>query len=262
METTVTNQGKANVNGVQLHYEMRGKGSLPILCIPSAMGTVETDFRPQLEYFGRESSGFTIVTYDRRGFGSSTPSEVFEKDTNCFISEAKDAHALMLELSMPKYFVLGWSYGGYVSLIMAAMFPESIMKLVTWGGSAYITTEDLVFYEEIRSFDKWSPRMREIYQKAHGDSLRHKWLRWLDWIFDFQVKNGGDICTNDLSKIKCPTLILHGAKDLLVSSVHPEFLCDHIAKSKLEVFKDGKHNIHWKYHQKFNELVEKFLKCE
>jgi len=41
----------------------------------------------------------------------------------------------------------------------------------------------------------------------------------------------GDICCDDTRAVRCPTLILHGAKDPLVPSFHPQFLQQNIKNS-------------------------------
>ena len=61
------------VRNGQLHFQVRGDGPHAILCIPGALGTALTDFLPQLEYFRREGSVFTIVGMDPLGYGVSRP---------------------------------------------------------------------------------------------------------------------------------------------------------------------------------------------
>ena len=68
-----------------------------------------------------------------------------------------------------------------------------------------------------------------------------------------------DICRQRLAEIRCPTLIIHGSKDAMVASEHPDVLNKQIQGSKLVIFPDGKHNLHFKYKDRFNEVVEKFL---
>ncbi len=46
------------------------------------------------------------------------------------------------------------------------------------------------------------------------------------------LARGGDICRNQLGKIKCPTLILHGVKDPLVDISHMEYIHERIVNSE------------------------------
>lgn len=68
-----------------------------------------------------------------------------------------------------------------------------------------------------------------------------------------------NICKELLEKIQCPSLIMHGAKDAMVASEHPDMLHRRIKGSRLVIFPDGKHNLHFKYKERFNEIVESFL---
>lgn len=138
-----------DINGVRLHYEVRGSGPHTLVCIPGALGTIKTDFSPQLDYFGREGSGFKIVVFDPRGYGLSRPAERFKGDANFWLTDAEDAHALMQHLSFPHFSVLGWSDGGISSLMLASMYPESIRRLVVWGANAYLTEEDVKLCRQV-----------------------------------------------------------------------------------------------------------------
>lgn len=252
-------RSKAPVNGVLLHYEMKGSGPHPIVCLPGALGTALNDFKPQLDYFGREGSDYTIVAFDPRGYGLSRPIERFRKGGNPFLADAEDAHALMQHLSFSKYSVMGWSDGGIASLVLASTYPKAIKKLVAIAANAYISEEDISFLEKTRDVSMWSDRMRESLVKVYGDSLQDMWTKWMDSMLEFYEAHGGDICVKELSKITCDTLIVHGAKDPLVPSFHPKFLLDHVTTSRLEVFQEGKHNLHLRFHKEFNEMVEQFL---
>lgn len=68
----------------------------------------------------------------------------------------------------------------------------------------------------------------ELYGK---DGLQNMWNEWVDVLIDI-YKNGGNICKDLLPQIQCQTLILHGDKDSMVASEHPQYLVDHIAGSR------------------------------
>lgn len=48
----------------------------------------------------------------------------------------------------------------------------------------------------------------------------------------FNVLRSGSICLELLPQISCPTLIIHGEKDPMVPSVHPQCLLKHIKGSR------------------------------
>jgi pimeloyl-ACP methyl ester carboxylesterase len=55
-------------------------------------------------------------------------------------------------------------------------------------------------------------------------------------------------------------LILHGEHDSLVPPFHPRVIREGIAGSRLHVFAGGRHNIHQRIADEFNQLVREFLR--
>lgn len=64
------------------------------------------------------------------------------------------------------------------------------------------------------------------------DYFRKTWSNWIDVKLRLYAKQNGNVCKEVLSKIKCPTLIIHGAKDAIVFPEHPTYLKQNIANSK------------------------------
>ena len=50
----------------------------------------------------------------------------------------------------------------------------------------------------------------------------------------------GSICLELLPQISCPTLVVHGQKDPMVPSVHPQVLLQHIPNARWATEPDGK----------------------
>lgn len=46
-------------------------------------------------------------------------------------------------------------------MILAAVHPQCVHRMVVWGANATVTAEDVKLYEAIRDTSKWSPKMRE-----------------------------------------------------------------------------------------------------
>jgi len=245
----------AQVRGVNLYYEDRGQG-YPLLLIPGALGTGQSDFAPQLDALPGE--GVRVIAPDARGYGKSRPPER-EFPLDFYEQDAQDCAELMDAIGCCSYAVGGWSDGAIIGLLLTLIRPRQIIKLVIWGGNAHLTSEDIEAYEQTRLLSSWSPRMVQAMGKIYGDQLQDLWSAWCD-AMQAIYKAGGDICRQRLDEIRCPTLILHGGKDPLVPNFHADILHQGIVGSQLHVFPDGKHNIHQAYAREFNQMLVDFLK--
>ena len=168
-------------SGLRLNVARKGDGAHAIVCVPAALATAQFSFAPQLQHFGREGSPFTIVAFDPRGYGDSTPPnrDFSIKPVHFLEQDAIDAHELMQQLGFKSYSVLGWCNGATAGMILAARQPQAISKLVIWRGVAYLTQEDIELYKtQIGSIDDWSPEYRGPLEKVYAGSkqdLRSLW---------------------------------------------------------------------------------------
>ena len=240
----------------QLFYEQRGDESQhTLLCIPGALGNTQSDFSYQLDLL---SDTFNVVAFDPRGYGQSkNVLRVF--DAHYFHRDAADAAEVMRQLGHSSYSVLGWSDGGIAGMILAAQKPECVSNLIIWGACAYVSEEDKQLMELTRDLSNWSERMRSPLERVYGkEGLAQLWVDFLDGYCAFYDRPGG-ICIDELDDIVCPTFVIHGAKDALVPSSHPDYIHSRIKNSQQFVFPNGKHNLHMKYHKEFNALVRDFI---
>ncbi len=115
----------AEVNGTRIHYVQGGKGN-PLICLPGWPQTFYSFHKiaPEL------ARNFHVIIVDIRGMGSSaTPSTGYDKKTM-----ADDIHALILQLSLEKVFVLGHDIGGMVAMSLAYNYPDAVLRLIVADG--------------------------------------------------------------------------------------------------------------------------------
>lgn len=219
-------------DGTRISYCTSGNGGHVVLLMPGALGSGRTDFTPQLE--GLNSSGkLTLVAWDPPGYGNSRPpNRTFPLDF--FQRDAKVAKDFMHSLGHKKYSLLGWSDGGITALVMAAMFSKNVEKLVAFAANAYFEDADIEMIRKIKEVKDWSPRMRAPMEAIYGEDYFP--LLWKEWVEAMEriaeATPDRNICRDELSEIRCPTLIIHGTKDAMVASEHPEMLHNRIAGSK------------------------------
>ncbi|XP_064599021.1 valacyclovir hydrolase-like isoform X2 [Liolophura sinensis] len=194
------------INGADLHYEETGTGENFVLLLPGSLGSTRIDFGPQLR--GLDKDKFTLVALDPRGYGKSIPPqrkwalEFFDKDV-------EDAVGLMKMMRAKKFDVLGYEDGGTVAVKLAARFPEFVNKLVVWGTSAFITEHDLSL-----TSNKWTDGMKLPVLDHYGeDYFKTNWNLRMNTLRQYWTERKGNICVDDLQKVTCDTLILHGSKD-------------------------------------------------
>jgi len=246
-------------DGTKINYCTAGNGGHAVLLLPGALGTGRSDFTPQLESLNSKGK-LTLVAWDPPGYGKSRPpNRTFPP--NFFERDAQVAMKFMQSIGHEKFSVLGWSDGGITALFMAAMFTRNIEKMVAHAANAYFEDEDIEMILQVRDVSQWSARMRAPMEAIYGEEYFPKlWDEWVKAILSIaNASPDRDICRERLGEIRCPSLIIHGSKDAMVASQHPDVLHKRIQGSKLVLFPDGKHNLHFKYKDRFNEIVEKFL---
>lgn len=90
------------MNNWEINYLKVGKGPHNLLCLPGALGTIWTDFKPQIEGINRDK--FTLIVWDPPGFGKSRPPEkdflpdFYEKDADYAYEFMKVIYLLFYQL--------------------------------------------------------------------------------------------------------------------------------------------------------------------
>ncbi|XP_050523447.1 valacyclovir hydrolase-like isoform X3 [Daktulosphaira vitifoliae] len=248
---------KIKVNDIEINYLKVGSGPKTLLLLPGALGSIYTDFKPQIENLSRKK--YTIVVWDPPGYGFSRPPSR-DCSSGFFYKDAEYVVTLMDALNINQYSLIGWSDGGITALIAASQAVDKIQNVIVWGSNAYLTDKDIKLYEKIRDVKKWSPKMRQPFINLYGEEYFAKtWSSLIDAYRAILEENKGDICCGELSKIEAPTLVLHGSQDPLVPIEHPVYIHKNLKYASLEIFPDGKHNIHLRYPEKFNSSIENFL---
>jgi len=247
---------KVSVGDRSIHVVRRGDGPQAVLLMPGALGTATTDLLPQLE--GLCPRTFSLVGWDPPGYGGSRPPA--RDFTDFFRRDAAMAVATMQRLGFHRFSMVGWSDGGITALCAAIDHPEAVKKVVVWGSNAYIAKADIAMIEAVADVSQWSPRMRRPMEEVYGvEGFPRLWAGWVAAYMHYWQR-GGDICSEEVHKVSCPTLVIHGAKDAMVAEEHVHFLHETIPFAQKFIFEDGKHNLHMKYSDQFNKMVTEFLK--
>ncbi len=124
----------ANLSGGErVAYALTGAGPL-LLVVPGWLSHLELGWSIPAERMFHEalSSGRTLVRYDRPGCGLSDPYD----GPRTLALELDAIRAVTEALGAPRLDVFGWSLGAPVASLWASERPETVSRLVLYGGWA------------------------------------------------------------------------------------------------------------------------------
>ncbi|MDP8313931.1 MAG: alpha/beta hydrolase [Candidatus Celaenobacter antarcticus] len=102
------------VNGIDLYYEIHGKGE-PLMLI-AGLASDSQSWQPIMEDLSRN---YRVITPDNRGVGRTKPSDI-----NISIQKiTDDCISLVRHLGLSSVNMLGHSMGGFVALDCAIRYP-------------------------------------------------------------------------------------------------------------------------------------------
>jgi len=112
-----------DVGGRELHCFVYGSGSPSVVFI-SGFNAPQKYWNSVLPDLSKKA---TLVTYDRPGYGKSEIGKLPLHGEHT----AKDLHALLEKLNIPKpYIIVGHSYGGDIARLFVSMYPKDIGGLI------------------------------------------------------------------------------------------------------------------------------------
>jgi non-heme chloroperoxidase len=278
--------GQENSGTIDIYYEDLGSGQ-PVILIhgfPLNGHSWEKQVAVLLK------AGYRVITYDRRGFGSSSqPSVGYNYETF-----TDDLHKLITTLDLRDLVLVGFSMGtGEVTRYLSKYGSERVSKAVLMAPVPpfLLKTDDNLEGVDVSVFSKIeqaivadrpsylsaffanfynvdvlgsNSRLEKLHQRITDDAIRLSWQvaagasakATLDcvasWLTDFRA---------DLPRIDVPTLIIQGDADrILPIDSTGNRLPKLIKNSQLVVIPDGPHAINWTHADLVNPVLLDFLK--
>jgi 3-oxoadipate enol-lactonase len=235
---------KARLGEVELGYELSGEGEETIVFLNGIAMSVG-NWRPLAAALG---AGKRVLLHDFRGqLASDRPAGPYSLELH-----ARDLAALMDALGIGSAHLVGTSYGSEVGLVFARLFPERTRSLVVIGGASEVGPllkaavlswrtaalgDPLIFY---RALLPWTYGEAYIRDNAAALAMREKAVVGLppDWFAAFVSLCDAFLAIDEtprLGEIRCPTLVMAGAEDILKSPRYAAIMARGIGGARLAI---------------------------
>jgi pimeloyl-ACP methyl ester carboxylesterase len=248
----------ANVIGTSLHYELTGpEWGTPIVFIHPPLLTLEA-FKYQKEQLGVH---FRVITFDIRGHGGSASS----KQSLSYELISQDMIGLLDFLGIEEAFLCGYSTGGTVALEALLTHPHRWVGGIVVSGMSELTdtynrmrvwlatrmaNPSRIMNFLIRAITYGNADKMTTYQELKDHALQDKAGNVRSY-FEQSLRYS---CTNSLSKIQQPVLLIYGEKDV---DFHPyaQILHTGLPHSSLFFIKDAKHPVPIQSAARMNDII-------
>lgn len=197
-------RGYVAIGGGSIYYEVHGAGP-PLLLLHGGGALIESFFGqiPDLSRYYR------LITVDSRGHGRSS----YQKGLS-YGEMAADVLTVLDHLRLDAVAIVGWSDGGITALHLALDHPERVRSLVLIGVNFHASglRKSESARMEAMGPDDFNATAVRMYKRLSPHPKK-----WPQLWSDLKVlwKTGPDLTEEELGKIKAPTLLIAGERDLI-----------------------------------------------
>jgi len=265
---------RARVNGIEIAYELRGTSSdeaRPIIVMIHGAQGDQTMFTGLASAF---ASAYRVLTFDQRGSGLSEKPDM----PYSIAMLADDTAALMDHLKIPSAHIIGVSMGGMIAQEFALRHPHKVRALVlgctTAGGPKSIR----IGGDAVASAYSTQPMTAEERGKALAEAaftkgyvakhpevvasmIESRRSRPIDTTgFGHRMKAAMEHDTYDrLSEIRCPTLVITGKDDALISWENSRLLAERIKGAEQVILEPAGHCFWLEQPEESKDAISGFL---
>jgi 3-oxoadipate enol-lactonase len=264
------NEKKAQINGINLVWTEKGSGDTLLLIHGFPLN--RTMWQPQIDFF---ADNYRVIAPDLRGFGvtEATPEKV-----NTMELLAEDVIGLLDYCGVAKAFVVGLSMGGYVSFALCRQFPERLKALVladtkSEGDSAEAKAGRYALAAQVKvqgSPAATNGMLPKLFAPANYGAMPAE-VNLVQAMID--ATNPETIVatlsglaerpdsTATLAQIQVPTLVIHGAEDVLMPVAKAQEMSTQIPNGKFIIVPKAGHMPNLESPVFFNQALQDFLKA-
>jgi pimeloyl-ACP methyl ester carboxylesterase len=260
-------------DGIRFAYRRWGKsGGAPLIFMQYFSGNLD-DWDPQVT--DGFAADFDVILFDNAGVGSSggeTPGTVSEM--------TRHAVAFCGALGLKRVNAVGFSLGGMIAQQLALDYPDRVNRIVLLGTGPR-GGEGMTF-TELSSDERAAPEQfllaaffspTDASQAAGRAYLKRLAARTTDRDRPVSprtaeaqlhaIREWGAVASSNryatLPKIKHPTLVVHGTKDIVVLPINAFILAEHLPDAQLIMYPDSNHGAQYQHAEVFLKHAKLFL---
>ena len=259
----------AHINGIDINYEVQGEGPETVVLVNGLADELETWAYQVPALLER---GFRVLSFDNRGIGKSS------KPAGPYSSElmASDAKALVDELGIHDFHLMGVSMGGMIAQAYALAYPSDVKTLTlacTYAAPGPFCSRMFSMWADTASVMGVPQVMRDVtlwaftldFFRERGDELAEfeTAMRYMDqpvhaYLAQLAVIQEHDTSADLAALSSIPTLVLAGEEDILIPTRLSRELSDLIPGSTF-LTTPGGHGCIWEKPDEFNSAFVGFL---
>lgn len=233
--------------GTKMEAVIAGKGE-PILFI-SGFGFTAPQWKKQFEFLADRC---TCICVNIPGIGLSGDIEDFTYDG---ISEALMKTLDILKIT-GKINVVASSWAGIIGQNLAKKFPDRICKLILTGAFSELVQKD----EQLTLRERVRQDCINLGKEDYYDVLINSEASNLRIVPKYSIYARENFSTEKISPfVKAETLIIHGAKDMVVPEEESTILEQRITNARKVVIEDAGHVPNMTNAEEFNRLLCSFI---
>ncbi|MBH54167.1 MAG: 3-oxoadipate enol-lactonase [Opitutaceae bacterium] len=252
-------------DGINIHYELTGDSSKPVLLFSNSLGNNKSMWDEQEKAF---ANVFQILRYDTRGHGES------DAPKGAYVLErlGQDVVELINGLKLKTVHFCGLSLGGMTGMWLGMNAADRLESLTLCCTAAHLSPEDL-----------WNARIEQVISMGMGSITETVLGRW--FTPSFLKKDSSMVSSvrhqllttsadgyagccaaikymdfrDGLATIDKPCLVISGREDKATPPEHGKQIAAGIAGSKYKEIPDAAHLSNIEQAEIFNQYVMEFL---
>jgi pimeloyl-ACP methyl ester carboxylesterase len=246
------------IKGLQTYYERHGEGET-ILLLHHGFGCTKMwqEIYPSLV-----QAGYSVVMYDRRGYGRSEKGDGF---LEFYVSErfrpesVQELAELKAQLEIGPCHLVGQCEGGVVAADYAALYPDQVLSLVTSSTQCFseVPVSEMNRAKFPKSFEELAPETREKFIDWHGEEAEASFNQ-------FRLYGGayGKDYFNlrpTLRRVTCPALVIYPDRSFIFDVEQGVAFYRHLPLGELMVLPNCGHNTYEERPQEYTQAVLEFM---